>query len=223
MASQEACSAAAPPSASSEGVLPADVLYDVLLHLPAKTLCRFRAVSRSWRSLLAADPHFAEAHASRHPHVVAVFLDEDRRSHADTFDLYGNRHRRVTLEKSSWIMGRLCTHGNLACLTRAGVCPDRVSLINLATGTASVLPRPDDADADAMAAFMLGQVASSGEHKLVCVAVDILHEKCHVFVLGLGGSDQRWRRTESPPVRVTNRIFFAGNAAVVQGTVYCRA
>ncbi|KAM0868101.1 hypothetical protein ACQ4PT_041572 [Festuca glaucescens] len=143
MASQEACSAAA-PSASSVGSLPADVLYDVLLHLPAKTLCRFRVVSRSWRSLLTTDLHFADAHVSRHPHVVAIFFDEkDRRSHADTFDLSGNRLRRVTLnESSSMIMG-LRMHGNLACLARNDVCPSRVRLINLATGIASVLPGPD--------------------------------------------------------------------------------
>jgi hypothetical protein len=53
------------PRASSIGILPADVLYDVLLHLPAKTLCRLRAVSRWWRSLLTADPHFAKARPTR--------------------------------------------------------------------------------------------------------------------------------------------------------------
>ncbi|KAM0908927.1 hypothetical protein ACQ4PT_015115 [Festuca glaucescens] len=228
MASREsfyaaAAAAAAPcgPPASSIGILPADVLYDVLLHLPAKTLCRLRAVSRWWRFLLTTDPHFAKAHASRHPHVVAVFLDANHRSHADTLDLSGNRLRRVTLDSGPKIMGQ-CTHGNLARLTRMRVCPNRVCLINLATGDASVLPGPDDAGSLGLAGFMLGQVASSGEHKLVCDDVDIRHQKCHVFVLGLGaGSDQRWRRKESPPVRVTNLIVFAGKSAVVQGTVYC--
>jgi hypothetical protein len=190
------------------------VLYDVLLHLPAKTLCRLRAVSRSWRSLLTADPHFAEAHASHHPLVVTAFFDEDRRSHADIFDLSGNRLRRVTLEEPAFLITGLCTHGNLACLTQTGVGPNRVCLINLATGVASVLPGPEEAG-DAM--YMLGEVASSGEHKLLCV--DVIH--CHVFVLGLGGNHRRWRRKKSPPVRVAGESYRAGNAAVVQGTVYC--
>ncbi|XP_071683622.1 putative F-box protein At1g50870 [Lolium perenne] len=222
MASQEACSTAAPcgTAASSVGFLPADVIYDVLLHLPAKTLCRFRAVSRSWRSLLTTDPHFAGAHASRHPHVVALFFDEkDSRCHADTFDLSGNRIRRVTLNESSSAITGLCTHGNLACLTRNGVGPNRVRLINLATGVASAFPGPDVVG---IAVYMLGQVASSGEHKLLCV--DVGYEQCHVLVLGLGGGGHpRWRRKESPPVRLTHYIFFAGHSAVVQGTVYCLA
>jgi hypothetical protein len=89
-----------------------------------------------------------------------------------------------------------------------------VCLINLATGVASVLPGPEEAG-DAM--YMLGEVASSGEHKLLCV--DVIH--CHVFVLGLGGNHRRWRRKKSPPVRVAGESYRAGNAAVVQGTVYC--
>ncbi|KAK1646721.1 hypothetical protein QYE76_064526 [Lolium multiflorum] len=124
MASQESFSAAAAaapcgPRASSIGILPADVLYDVLLYLPAKALCRLRAVSRWWRSLLTTDPHFAKAHASRHPHLVAVFLDANDRSHADTLDLSGNSLRRMTLDLESVpkFIG-LCTHGNLACITR---------------------------------------------------------------------------------------------------------
>ncbi|CAN6330006.1 unnamed protein product [Urochloa humidicola] len=44
---------AAPPLGEANyGVLPADVLYDILLLLPANELCRLRLVCRrSWRSL----------------------------------------------------------------------------------------------------------------------------------------------------------------------------
>jgi hypothetical protein len=147
-------------------------------------------------------------------------LDEkDRRCHADTFDLSGNRIRRVTLNESSSAITGLCTHGNLACLTRNGVGPNRGRLINHATGVASAFPGPDVVR---IAVYMLGQVASSGEHKLLCV--DVGYEQCHVLVLGLGGGGHpRWRRKESPPVRLTYYIFFAGHSAVVQGTVYCLA
>ena len=44
-------------AASNAGVLPPDLLSDVLLLLPAKELCRLRAVCRSWRSL-TFDPLF---------------------------------------------------------------------------------------------------------------------------------------------------------------------
>ena len=54
----------------NDGLLPTDVLYEVLLRLPAKELCRLRLVCRAWRSL-TSDPGFARAHASRHPPLVA--------------------------------------------------------------------------------------------------------------------------------------------------------
>ncbi|KAF8704118.1 hypothetical protein HU200_031609 [Digitaria exilis] len=43
-----------------------DALYEILLRVPAKPLCRFRAVCRSWRSLLSAPSSFVAAHAARH-------------------------------------------------------------------------------------------------------------------------------------------------------------
>ncbi|CAL5079162.1 unnamed protein product [Urochloa decumbens] len=48
-------------------VLPHDALHKILLPVPARPLCRFRAVCKSWRSLLSDDPPLAAAHAARHP------------------------------------------------------------------------------------------------------------------------------------------------------------
>jgi len=38
-------------ASQNDGLLPTNVLYEVLLRLPAKELCRLRLVCRSWRSL----------------------------------------------------------------------------------------------------------------------------------------------------------------------------
>lgn len=59
-------------AASDDGLLPTDVLRDILLRLPAKLLCRLRAVCRSWRSLLS-DSWFAAAHGARQQPLVAVY------------------------------------------------------------------------------------------------------------------------------------------------------
>ncbi|KAM0871749.1 hypothetical protein ACQ4PT_039186 [Festuca glaucescens] len=56
---------------SDDGLLPTDVLRDILLRLPAKPLCRLRAVCRSWRFLLS-DSWFAAAHEVRQQPLVAV-------------------------------------------------------------------------------------------------------------------------------------------------------
>nr|CAB3491337.1 unnamed protein product [Digitaria exilis] len=52
-----------------------DTLYEILLRVPAKPLCRFRAVCHSWRSLLSSPSPFITSHAARHrdqPPLVAV-------------------------------------------------------------------------------------------------------------------------------------------------------
>lgn len=62
-------SSAAPGSGyggAVDGVLPPEMLHEVLLRLPAKPICRLRTVCRSWRSF-TSDPLFAAAHAARHP------------------------------------------------------------------------------------------------------------------------------------------------------------
>ncbi|TVU25721.1 hypothetical protein EJB05_28226, partial [Eragrostis curvula] len=55
-----------------------DALFEVLLRLPAKELCRLRRICRSWRAL-TCDPHFAAEHKSRHrePLFASIFLDGD--------------------------------------------------------------------------------------------------------------------------------------------------
>ncbi|KAF8654856.1 hypothetical protein HU200_061435 [Digitaria exilis] len=45
---------------ANHGLLPADLMFDVLLCLPAKELCRFPR------------PVFAKAHSSRHPLVLGL-------------------------------------------------------------------------------------------------------------------------------------------------------
>ncbi|KAF8664300.1 hypothetical protein HU200_054848 [Digitaria exilis] len=61
----------ADPLAANDGVLPTDVLREILLRVPAMALCRLRLVCRSWRSL-TSDPRFATAHTARHPLLVGL-------------------------------------------------------------------------------------------------------------------------------------------------------
>ncbi|KAL6622685.1 hypothetical protein ACP70R_032564 [Stipagrostis hirtigluma subsp. patula] len=55
-----------PLAVASHGVLPADVLFDVLLRLPADELCRLRLVCRSWHSLTSDRPFTKAARPTRH-------------------------------------------------------------------------------------------------------------------------------------------------------------
>ncbi|XP_037431326.1 F-box/kelch-repeat protein At3g23880-like [Triticum dicoccoides] len=86
------------PTISSSGDLPADVLYEVLLRIPAKELCRLRAVCPSWRSL-TSDPPFVTAHTSRHhtaPPLLAMgYRDDSGVSGVAISDLSGNVVKRI--------------------------------------------------------------------------------------------------------------------------------
>ncbi|KAL6639659.1 hypothetical protein ACP70R_023389 [Stipagrostis hirtigluma subsp. patula] len=77
--------------------LPADALYEILLRLPAKALCRLRVVCRPWRALLS-DPHFIAAHSGRHPELLIVAGCNSHGEHGilcGIMDLSGNVVKRV--------------------------------------------------------------------------------------------------------------------------------
>ncbi|KAG5561082.1 hypothetical protein RHGRI_004185 [Rhododendron griersonianum] len=64
--------------------LPPEIVTDVLYRLPVKSLCRFKCVSPSWKTLISS-PHFAQTHlhraeANHHPLKAILF--------SCSFDLY---------------------------------------------------------------------------------------------------------------------------------------
>ena len=85
-----------PPSEHIAGELPRDALYDILLRLPAKDVCRLRAVSPSWRSL-TLDPLFVKAHAARHPGplLATTFVDGESRGVSIVDLLSGDVIKRI--------------------------------------------------------------------------------------------------------------------------------
>ncbi|CAN6171301.1 unnamed protein product [Urochloa humidicola] len=66
--------------------LPVDALYEILLRLPAKDLCRLRAVCRPWRSLLS-DPQFIAAHAARQGPLIILGHDKSYRDEGVLCDI----------------------------------------------------------------------------------------------------------------------------------------
>ncbi|XP_044950470.1 putative F-box protein At3g47150 [Hordeum vulgare subsp. vulgare] len=115
-----------PPAASSSGDLPADALYEVLLRIPAKELCRLRAVCPAWCAL-TSDRHFVAAHKSRHrtsPPLLAMgYRDDSGVSGVAISDLSGNVVKRipstgyeiVTVSKSGDPIGRMSSKDDSLC------------------------------------------------------------------------------------------------------------
>ncbi|TVU39733.1 hypothetical protein EJB05_13172, partial [Eragrostis curvula] len=176
-ASPEPCSAPTrsrfprgpPAAASSDGrELPFDLMLDVLLCVPAKDLCRMRAVCRAWRAA-TVDPLFVRAHAARHPDplFLANLRDDDADVHV--MDLSGAVVKRIAVPEAHQL---LCTRLDLACVaTEWNSC----RVLDPATG--AVMPGPPVLWqgktrnlTQRNTTFALGQIAATGEYKLLRVS-----------------------------------------------------
>jgi hypothetical protein len=116
MASSSKLSHAASAPNTGAPALPLDALFEVLLRLPAKDLCRLRAVCRSWRAL-TSDPHFAAEHKARHaePLFALTFRDGDVRGVA-IVSLSGQILRRIRIASDR--IELLLTHLDRLCVIR---------------------------------------------------------------------------------------------------------
>ncbi|XP_051206960.1 uncharacterized protein [Lolium perenne] len=220
-----------PSDVSGAAALPTDGLYEILLRLPAKDLCRLRAVCRSWRSL-ASDPLFIKDHAARHtrPFLATSFVDpgEDVHCGVSIVDLCSGdvikqiRTRDKDLRLQRTYLDRVCMVG--------GRHPLAVTALNPATG-ATVAPSADVSEEYAdllerrfvsMESCAFGKVPSTGEYK----ALRFLHvgspvgsqHLCEVMTLDAGSNHVRWRPKPGPPLPVcsNNKI----TSVVIDGVVY---
>ncbi|TVU40085.1 hypothetical protein EJB05_13533, partial [Eragrostis curvula] len=210
-------------SASNDGVfLPSELLREILLRVPsAKTICRLRAVCRSWRSLLS-DPLFVAAHGASHPGpLFAVFVIRSRSSPGsrnsciDLMDTSGDVVKRVRVAGGLSFKSRVQQRAGMVLIADHET--ERLRVLDPATGAVSILPsaRYDSAVLGRSAATAAGG-GGDGEYKVVVLtgtARPRTAQSCKVFTLGNGA----WREAPIPPVHVTQ---FSRSAAVVKGVVY---
>ncbi|CAN6371911.1 unnamed protein product [Urochloa humidicola] len=229
----------APSAASNAGVLPVDVLFDVLLWLPAKELCRLRVVCRSWHSI-TVDPVFTGAHAARHPLFVANFRYD--RTHICVVDLSGNVLKRIPNADGHLL---LCTRLDLACVAAVS---NSCRVIDPATGSVHVLPERLAAEhlnqvnlRRPLTSFAFGRIATTGEYKVIRIfnrpTLTGFHQphlfevftinsgsssgssRAHVFAINSGSSSSpsqpQWRARWSH-----DDLYEPGSAIVVGQVVY---
>ncbi|CAL5078959.1 unnamed protein product [Urochloa decumbens] len=214
----------APPSPP----LPLDALYEVLLRVPAKDLCRLRAVCRPWRALLS-DPQFIGAHAACHPEplIFAAPTDGLAAGHLlDIMDLSGRVIKKVA-KPGSLCAGRMewarTAQLNVVCLLMRDT--RRVLLLNPATGAVSSLPQGfaeehlplvrKITNYRHIVVVAVGKIASTGEYKVLRVlqGPSIRELLCEVLTLD-GSSHARWRGkktyTEYVDLDCWNRVTING-------------
>ncbi|KAL6595054.1 hypothetical protein ACP70R_048157 [Stipagrostis hirtigluma subsp. patula] len=217
---------AAALNAPNDGLLPTDVLREILLRLPANVLCRFRLVCRSWRSL-TSDPIFAKAHSSRHPLVVCLHADAGRRGCSREIrfvDLSGNIVKRISTGQD-WDGHGLTLQHNLLCVTHV---KGKACVVHPATGAITVLPsdiaaKHENNSTAIYSMSIIGQVPSTGEYKVLRIhryhMDDEPEQTCDVITLGgsSSGGAGSWRVRQRPPIRVMTTSF---HEAVVGGVAY---
>ncbi|KAK3140301.1 hypothetical protein QOZ80_5AG0398950 [Eleusine coracana subsp. coracana] len=198
------------PVAANDGdVLPADLLYDVLLRLPADELCRLRLVCRRWRSL-TSDPLFAKAHRSRHPYVLGLNIGSGE---VQVLDLSGNIVKTIRLDKRHRYCFSFNAQHDLVCVN---VSSGQSCVLNLATGAviADDLPFPKEHTTQPFR-FVLGHVPTTGVYKVLRLSsikrdggggqqVISTGQSCAVITLGCCGDGRsiRWRATPDAPVQL---------------------
>ncbi|KAL6639650.1 hypothetical protein ACP70R_023380 [Stipagrostis hirtigluma subsp. patula] len=206
-----------PPSARSrpdqrDGGLPLDALYEILLRLPAKELCRLRAVCRPWRSLLS-DPQFIAAHAAHHPGPLIVLGYHTVRYHpdhrnegiiCDIMDLSGCVVKRVRAAVGNeWVMSIQADHVCTARMISTGLAEEHV-----------------EHEFGSQTSIAFGQVASTGEYKVLRLHDTESNQHsmqlCEVFSLD-GSSNARWRGKKRPPQIV---MLDRWKSVVIDGIVY---
>ncbi|CAN6357192.1 unnamed protein product [Urochloa humidicola] len=186
--------------AANYGALPTDVLYDVLLRLPVKELCRLRLVCRSWRSL-TSDPLFARAHSRHHPpHAIVLGFQSHE---VDVIDLHSSIVvKRIPLGHRPGEV--LSTHGDNVCISHGW---GLAYVLNLTTGAVVA-----DIDVESSSKVnaekprcVMGHVPSTGDYKLLRIQgrrsrsynggfFTSSSQTCEVMTLGGGGRNQpRWR------------------------------
>lgn len=222
-------------AASNNGVLPQDMLRDILLRLPAKTLCRLRTVCRSWRSLLS-DPLFIAVHRSCHPGPLIVRSVEaaGMNSYIDMMDLSGDVVKRISISVGDARVlstrldliyvtgsGPYCLGGNVITHCEGSY------LVNPATGATFAFPRGFSEEHRRVGNFLdvesfdLGHVSSTGEYKALRIFVPCFEPKkelCEVITLdGNCPCNARWRAKPGPPLPVASNWV---KSVVVIGVVY---
>ncbi|VAH73064.1 unnamed protein product [Triticum turgidum subsp. durum] len=218
-----------PPSEYIAGELPRDALYDILLRLPAKDVCRLRAVSPSWRSL-TLDPLFVKAHAARHPGplLATTFADGDSCGVSIVDLLSGDVIKRIRTSDPDLRVQR--TRLDRVCLV-GGRHPLGVPVTLLDPATDAVISSSHDISMKYagllksrkayMDSCIFGKVPSTGVYKafrfLEVRPLPCRQQLCEVMTIN-GRSAGRWRARPGPPGRVFSNHTM--KSAVIDGVVY---
>ncbi|KQK20478.1 hypothetical protein BRADI_1g54770v3 [Brachypodium distachyon] len=210
--------------------LPSDALFEILLRLPAKELCRLRAVRSSWRSL-TRDASFIKDHTARHkgPYLATTLFDQEGEScGVSIIDLSScDVIKRIYTVERGFRLQR--TDLDLVCLV-GGRDPLAVTVLNPATG-ATLCPSLDFAKeyeyllerrSVSVDLCALGKVPSTGDYKVLRVlrvrSPLGWHQLCEIMTLD-SSNHTHWRAKRPGPLS-TVHSHNKKQSVVIHGVVY---
>uniref|UniRef100_A0A0E0LI69 F-box domain-containing protein n=1 Tax=Oryza punctata TaxID=4537 RepID=A0A0E0LI69_ORYPU len=219
--------------ASRSAGLPLDALFEIMLRLPAREVCRLRAVCRSWRAV-ASDRVFIDAHASCHPgpYVATCFSEDDgggggdESCGVDIIDLSsGDIVKSIYTDVTGSRVQR--TRLDLVCLVE-GPSPLDVTVLNPVTGATYSPTKSISEDYEhllnsgrlTMESCAFGKVPSTGEYKaLRLLGSGNPWQLCDCEIMTVNGAGTlQWRALQGPPLPVcsSNKM----RSVVINGVVY---
>ncbi|CAN6176455.1 unnamed protein product [Urochloa humidicola] len=216
--------------------LSSDLICEILIRLPIKSLIQCRCVCKEWWRLISSSAFIAEHSSCTKPLLIASFMDEpgdsDLDSHLSLIDMESGSILKVIKYVRGINLMPTCL--DFACVAdyQTGI-----QVVNVTTG-AMVLDlthddvydqiMPDDALPDGQMIdplfprhFGFGRASMSGTYKVVCLLDNKfhrdIHQQCYVLTLGRDNSSPVWQQKACPPCHVcscTTCITF------IDGTLY---
>ncbi|VYS48711.1 unnamed protein product [Arabidopsis thaliana] len=203
---------------------PLDLILEILLRLPVKSVLRFRCVSKLWLST-TTDPYFTnsyEARSSTRPSLLMFFKNKDK-LFVFTFP-HHNQNSKELHSYSQHVDSYHIKYPKYCCFPFTesvhGLISFRIStkpiIWNPTMRQFLILPKPEKSW-KGLSVF-LGYDPVEGKHKLMCMNRDNTSDECRV--LTLGSAQEKWRRIKT---NLKHRSILRYYGQCINGVIYYQA
>ncbi|VAI92653.1 unnamed protein product [Triticum turgidum subsp. durum] len=175
------------PWSKTPTTLPSDVIFDILSRVPAKSMCRFRCVSRECRDRIS-DPVFIAAAQERRPPEPLLVVGSDHDMSLRLVDMDGTVVRVISGMNRPWVPVSTNPDGFVCVTTGFSKDDNLAGVIDLTTMKMPVTHLKSDR------AWGYGRAVPSGAYKMVRLGF----HHCEVFTVG---DNDGWKRRKCPPFR----------------------
>ncbi|CAH8345674.1 unnamed protein product [Eruca vesicaria subsp. sativa] len=204
--------------------LPTDLITEILLRLPEKSVARFSCVSKLWSSI-TTDPSFIRLFETRSPRqrlLLCFHKDgklfvssmpqhalDSNRSYSSS--LYFDHHHMTNTPNIRNFPSTESVHGLICFPSKKPIIwnPSTKQLITL-----PAIPKPYKA-CMYRTILLLGYDPTEGKHKVVCISYRKTRYVCRVFTLG--SVQKSWRRVQ---INHMHRFSWDTSGRCIDGVIY---